>query len=54
VTRHTKREWLEAWLDGLERTAFTGTVSLTLYLSAGSMDRLDVRERAGKEEETRS
>ncbi len=40
----TKREWLTAWLDGLERTAFTGTVSLTLRLEQGAIARLTVKE----------
>jgi len=44
VNAPTKREWLTAWLDGLEHTAFTGTVSLTLRLERGSIARLTVKE----------
>jgi hypothetical protein len=44
VNEPSKREWLTAWLDGLERSAFTGTVSLTLHLERGSVARLTVKE----------
>ncbi len=40
----TRREWLVAWLDGLERSCFTGTVSLTLNLAHGGITRLVVQE----------
>jgi len=33
-----------AWLDGLERSCFTGTVSLTLNLAHGGITRLVVQE----------
>jgi hypothetical protein len=44
MSEPSKREWFIAWLDGLERSAFTGTVALTLQLERGSIARLVVRE----------
>lgn len=44
MTEPGKREWLNAWLDGLEQSAFTGTVTLILYLDRGSISRLVVKE----------
>jgi hypothetical protein len=44
LTEPPKREWLNAWLDGLERSAFTGTVTLTLHLTDGGITRLVVKE----------
>ena len=43
--RPTKRAWLTAWLDGLERSRFTGEARLTLTLEHGSLVRLLVAER---------
>ena len=42
----TKRAWLTAWLDGLERSAFSGVVSLTVHLDGGSIARLIVNEES--------
>jgi hypothetical protein len=47
VTEPSKRGWLIAWLDGLEQSAFTGTVSLTLHLTDGGITRLVVKEERG-------
>jgi hypothetical protein len=44
VSEPTKGEWLSAWIDGLERSQFTGEVSLTLYLDHGGITRLVVKE----------
>lgn len=45
----TRREWLDAWLDGLERSRFTGTARLTLFLIDGSLTRLAVEEAVARE-----
>ena len=42
--RPTKRDWLTAWLDGLERSRFTGEAQITLYLTNGWFTRLVVKE----------
>jgi hypothetical protein len=41
----TRHEWLMAWIEGLTRTPFTGTASITLHLDHGSITRLEVQER---------
>jgi hypothetical protein len=33
-----------AWIEGLTRSAFTGTASVTLHLDRGSIARLEVKE----------
>jgi hypothetical protein len=53
VNAPTKREWLDVWLDGLECSAFTGTVSLTLNLAAGSITRLVVNEDRARHDLTK-
>ena len=40
----TRHEWLMAWIEGLIRSAFTGTASITLHFDRGSITRLDVKE----------
>ncbi len=47
MTEPPKREWLNAWLDGLERSSFTGTVSLVVSLDRGLISRLVVKEERG-------
>jgi hypothetical protein len=45
----TKRKWLIAWLEGLERSRYTGAAQLTLYLNHGTLNRLVVRKTKPKE-----
>jgi hypothetical protein len=40
MARPTKREWLEAWLNGLEKTAFTGKVLPELHYNLGHLTRI--------------
>lgn len=36
----TKREWLEAWLDGLEKIQYTGEVIIHAHLNKGEMTKV--------------
>ena len=36
----TKREWVKAYLDGLERSEFTGFVDLRLTFNGGGISRV--------------
>jgi hypothetical protein len=36
----TKREWLEAWLDGLESVGYTGEVIIHAHLNKGEMTKV--------------
>jgi hypothetical protein len=40
MTRTTKREWIEAFLLGLEKSGYTGRVELTLEFNKGGITRL--------------
>jgi len=38
--RVAKREWLEEWLHGLEKSSFTGRIDITIDMNKGGITRL--------------